>query len=398
MAFPETSYWLKFFKDASIPAGDAANYAVTFTDNRIQSDMLQDLTKDYLNCMGITILGDVINILKHAKTVHIQEAREKTLRASQPSPTPRRSTAASRIVDHYLGKDPDAVPMNLPVVHVPKISRELSARLGTPPGSARSSPVPSSSKINKIKINPKKLDEVVPVPKSRRVFPEHEGKYKITMPAGTTAKTQKILKAKSTGSVAKESSVFNRLGADNKGRSTTLTEHGGMIIKSSNTESSVFSRLGGKKAVKRAAQSTSMDDEDEEEGEALGYAGVLKSTPSPVKRNKLVLTTTTASVKKKVAADAVKSPKSEGIFGGLAVRSLQDRLGKKVGGTCAVSSTTSDEGDGPVRKKSGIQKRLGAQKVTSSTKPAPKVTPRKVTGGDKKGSGVFSRLGKKANT
>ena len=64
---------------------------------------------------------------------------------------------------------------------------------------AESSPVASTSKISKIKLTPKRLEEVVPVPKSRRVFPEHEGKYKITMPAGTTAKTQKILKAKATG-------------------------------------------------------------------------------------------------------------------------------------------------------------------------------------------------------
>ena len=41
--------------------------------------------------------------------------------------------------------------------------------------------------------------EEVPVPKARRVFPEHEGKYKITMPAGTTAKTRKILEEQGLG-------------------------------------------------------------------------------------------------------------------------------------------------------------------------------------------------------
>lgn len=40
-------------------------------------------------------------------------------------------SAASRTVNHYLGNDPDAGPMNLPMV--PKLSKELSARLGGAP-------------------------------------------------------------------------------------------------------------------------------------------------------------------------------------------------------------------------------------------------------------------------
>ncbi len=40
------------------------------------------------------------------------------------------------------------------------------------------------------------LKEEVPVKKIRRVLPEHEGKYKITMPKGTTEKTRKILQEK----------------------------------------------------------------------------------------------------------------------------------------------------------------------------------------------------------
>ena len=60
---------MKFFTDAGIPTGEAANHAVTFVQHRISQDMLLDLTKEYLNDMGITMMGDVIAILKHAKAL-----------------------------------------------------------------------------------------------------------------------------------------------------------------------------------------------------------------------------------------------------------------------------------------------------------------------------------------
>ena len=62
--------WFKFFLDAGIPPSEAGSYAVKFTENRIQADMLSELTKEYLADMGITVLGDVIVILKHARIEH----------------------------------------------------------------------------------------------------------------------------------------------------------------------------------------------------------------------------------------------------------------------------------------------------------------------------------------
>ncbi|KAL9952782.1 hypothetical protein ACROYT_G040086 [Oculina patagonica] len=74
----QVSKWKDFFAKAGIPSGPANNYAVIFYDNRIQEDMLPDLTKEILRDMGITIMGDIIAILRHAREVHAQSEREKS--------------------------------------------------------------------------------------------------------------------------------------------------------------------------------------------------------------------------------------------------------------------------------------------------------------------------------
>lgn len=62
--------WLRFFREAGIPLGFDTKYALLFDENRIKMDMLMDLNKECLKDMGITAMGDIIAILKHASKTH----------------------------------------------------------------------------------------------------------------------------------------------------------------------------------------------------------------------------------------------------------------------------------------------------------------------------------------
>lgn len=107
-----TGMWLSFFTAAGIPSDVAATYALTFTENRIQNDMLMYLNKEYLKDMGITRMGDVIAILRHALRVHESTARDKVLSSTVTNKVPvaavtgrstvsQSSSPASRILEHY---------------------------------------------------------------------------------------------------------------------------------------------------------------------------------------------------------------------------------------------------------------------------------------------------------
>ena len=64
------AYWIKFFEKCGLPSGISSSYALIFTDNRIKTDMLNDINKEILKDMGITAMGDIIAILKQAKIVY----------------------------------------------------------------------------------------------------------------------------------------------------------------------------------------------------------------------------------------------------------------------------------------------------------------------------------------
>ncbi|XP_062328508.1 uncharacterized protein C19orf47 homolog isoform X2 [Osmerus eperlanus] len=117
-----TSEWIQFFIDAGIPAGLAVNYAVSFVDNRIQKNMLMDLSKEIMMDLGITVIGDIIAILKHAKQVYRQDMCKMATEAISSGQTSvkaelRRTanTPATRMIANALSREsPPGTPARRP--------------------------------------------------------------------------------------------------------------------------------------------------------------------------------------------------------------------------------------------------------------------------------------------
>ncbi|PIK35417.1 hypothetical protein BSL78_27761 [Apostichopus japonicus] len=227
------SSWIKFFTTAGIPAGPATTYATIFVDNRMQINMLMDLNKEYLKDMGVTVMGDIIAILKYAKTAHAEYERDKpALNTSSMKPTEkvelkRHMSAGSRMLEHYMRRE--GIETETP----PKVavSPAMAVRLGAVPktGTKSSTRQPAA--------------EIIPVKRARKVDPSEEGHYVISMPKG-------------------QSNVFQRLGKEVGSQSATPKSSGGA--------GDVFSRLGGVQAQRmRSLSETSVTS-------ILEYKGVLK--------------------------------------------------------------------------------------------------------------------------
>lgn len=256
-----TSEWISFFKEAGIPAGPAVNYAVTFVDNRISKNMLLDLNKEIMNELGITVVGDVIAILKHAKVVHQQDMC-KAMTTEPPSQNSMQSelrrnanSPATRMIANSLSREsPPSTPVRRPETSTSKISVTVSNKVALKNAqSAVSTPAPEPAEV--------------PV-KRRRVTAEMEGKYIINMPKGTTPRTKRILEEQAAKSLTR-TSVFDRLGAESKADTTTGAKPTG-----------VFSRLGDAHSEDHSAES-------DEDGSVLQYAGVLKKKRTTITREKL---------------------------------------------------------------------------------------------------------------
>ncbi|XP_039261101.2 uncharacterized protein LOC120337403 [Styela clava] len=100
--------WVKFFKDAGIPADQSAKYAVMFSDHRIQKGMLGDLDRDILSDIGIKAVGDKMAIMKHAKFVDDQTKRDASSKIladgikTLENRTSKGSSPAQRMINHSI--------------------------------------------------------------------------------------------------------------------------------------------------------------------------------------------------------------------------------------------------------------------------------------------------------
>ncbi|XP_035629426.1 uncharacterized protein C19orf47 homolog isoform X3 [Oncorhynchus keta] len=362
--FEATSEWIQFFKDAGIPAGLAVNYAVSFVDNRIQKTMLMDLSKEIMMDLGITVIGDIIAILKHAKQVYRQDmckmATQAITSGQSSIQTELRRTAntpATRMIANALSHDsPPTTPAHHPD------NRAISVTVSN-----------KQAKSGKAVLS-RPADDGNGLPaKRRRVTAEMEG--------------------------SKRMSVFERLGAESKADTTT----------GSSKATGVFSRLGradeaeeeqgtaGRVDVDGAEQEEEEDDNSDGEGSVLQYAGVLKRLPPSQKKEPVApkrAPTTLRRLGVKIKLPPTDSPSSSSSSpNGLppAKRSVLQRLGKP--NASPPPADTQDSRVTSTRNKARPGLVLASPKVSSSTRAG---------GGESFGAqmdvgsvNVFKRLGSK---
>ncbi|XP_069631100.1 uncharacterized protein C19orf47 homolog isoform X1 [Haliaeetus albicilla] len=347
-----TSKWIQFFREAGIPPGPAVNYAVMFVDNRIQKNMLMDLNKEIMNELGITVVGDIIAILKHTKIMYRQEmykAATKFLYPGSPNiqaelrRNANSAESASRMIANSLSRDsPPATPLRQRP-HASSISVTVSNKL-------------ASAKAGREDKNP-----MIPV-KRCRVTAEMEGKYIINMPKGTTPRTKKILEQQVAKGLQR-TSVFDRLGAEAKVDATT----GGKPM-------GVFSRLGD-----TLGTDGDKDTKSDDNCSVLQYAGVLKKLAKPPRKESTELGGTikakaTSSEAKPVTVTAAIQQLGHRNAAGIRMVAKPQPVASKIGGIsiAAVSvkaqdgnvTSTKDKSEPEIRVT--IKRTWGCGKVSST--------------------------------
>ncbi|XP_043798705.1 uncharacterized protein C19orf47 homolog [Apis laboriosa] len=270
MASSLSAYWVKFFKGAGFPQDVATKHAVVFSNNRIKPDMLPDLDKPSLKEMGITLMGDMIAILRYAKKVVEETTCERFLVDTEdnigtPKPIVKKvatkaTSSTSKIINSKLKSD---VLTTKKIVKIPTSSVKKTV-IPKKPISTSGEIITDLANQKKQTILKRKLkednefdsnneDEWQEPSKKIKSLDNKDNKvgYTIILPKGSTSRSQQILKKSE-----QKRTVFDRLG-DSSVTSTTnptetlptfnITGLGKDVFKRS---VSVFNRLGDKDAKK----------------------------------------------------------------------------------------------------------------------------------------------------
>lgn len=270
MASSLSAYWVKFFKGAGFPQDVATKHAVVFSNNRIKPDMLPDLDKPSLKEMGITLMGDMIAILRYAKKVVEETTCERFLVDTEdnigtPKPIVKKvatkaTSSTSKIINSKLKSD---ILTTKKIVKIPTSSVKKTV-IPKKPISTSGEIITDLANQKKQTILKRKLkednefdsnneDEWQEPSKKIKSLDNKDNKvgYTIILPKGSTSRSQQILKKSE-----QKRTVFDRLG-DSSVTSTTnptetlptfnITGLGKDVFKRS---VSVFNRLGDKDAKK----------------------------------------------------------------------------------------------------------------------------------------------------
>lgn len=285
MAASLSAYWVKFFKGAGFPLDVATKHAVVFSNNRIKPDMLPDLDKPSLKDMGITLMGDMIAILRYAKKVVEETTCERFLVDSEDNDGPPKTLVKKVTVKNPTNKT--VIPkLKSDTVATKKIIKIPTSSVKKPIIAKKTASSSSSSSSGNILIdlaNEKKQtilkrkleddeedvtydnnndDEWQKSPKRMKALEKKDDVgYTVILPKGSTSRSQQILKK----IVDQKRTVFDRLG-DSSVTSTTNP------IESSPT----FNVTGFGKDVKRSVFNR-LGDKDAKMDSTVTQTGILKN-------------------------------------------------------------------------------------------------------------------------
>ncbi|XP_076168608.1 uncharacterized protein LOC143147335 isoform X2 [Ptiloglossa arizonensis] len=351
---------------AGFPQDVATKHAVVFSNNRIKPDMLPDLDKPSLKEMGITLMGDMIAILRYAKKVVEETTCERFLVDTEDS-----FGSLKPVVKKVITKIPTkTVPSKVKsdaiaakkIVKVPASSVKKTVTVKKPV-SASNEVITDIANQKKHTILKRKLEddnefdsnneddwnETIKKVKPLESKDDKVG-YTVILPKGSTSRSQQILKK----SAEQKRTVFDRLGDSSVTSTTNLAETsptfnitglGKDVFKRS---ISVFNRLGDKDAKK----------------DSITQVGILKNGSS----NTGILKTKSPSTRTSIITTNKVAPKSVGTMRAdqeASRKIMSNNVTQIVKTTKKISSNNTSLSDARAIKSSVTSGKLASERLTS---------------------------------